>query len=59
MVLKAKKRKKDTGKDTIFVYGGLRYDKQRAANTAGRSKKANLDSEAMGMPNTIRRGALY
>jgi len=47
MVRKANQRKKETGKDTLFYYGGLRYDKSRVASSASRSKKADGNADAM------------
>ncbi|KAF2663287.1 hypothetical protein BT63DRAFT_123791 [Microthyrium microscopicum] len=49
IVRKADQRKRDDGSETVFLYGGLQYDKQRAANSAKRSKKTSSDVEMLDM----------
>lgn len=48
MIQKADKRKRDDDKDTEFVFGGMQWTKERAANTAKRSKRQGLISTAIG-----------
>jgi len=48
MTQKAEKRKRDDGKETVFFYGGLQWDKSDAEKTASRSKKARNGTEIIG-----------
>ena len=47
MVAKANKRKREEAKDTVFIYGGSKWTKERAESSASRSKKRMLGSESM------------
>ncbi|KAF8849071.1 hypothetical protein BDZ45DRAFT_810268 [Acephala macrosclerotiorum] len=47
MAQKANKRKREDGKDTIFIYGGAEWDKGVVERSAVRSKKARKGAEAI------------
>ena len=47
MVSKAHKRKREEAKETVFIYGGSKWTKERAESSASRSKKRMLDAELM------------
>ncbi|RDW80899.1 hypothetical protein BP5796_05597 [Coleophoma crateriformis] len=46
MVQKAHKRKREDGKETVFHYGGLQWDKAEAERSATRSKKPRSGTTA-------------
>jgi hypothetical protein len=48
MAQKAHKRKREDRKETIFLYGGLQWDKAAAERSATRSKKACNGAESAG-----------
>jgi hypothetical protein len=48
MAQKAHKRKREDGKDTVFLYGGLQWDKADAEKSATRSKKPRSGAESIG-----------
>ena len=48
MIQKANKRKRDDHKETVFYYGGLKWDTSRAQRSAFRSKKASAEMEVIG-----------
>lgn len=48
MTQKANKRKRDDGKETVFFYGGLQWDKSKAQRSAVRSKKVSTGTEVIG-----------
>jgi len=48
MKQKANKRKRDDGKETVFIYGGRRWDKSDAERSATRSKKVRIGSDLIG-----------
>ena len=48
MTQKANKRKRDDDKETVFLYGGLQWDKSRAERSAVRSKKVSAETEVIG-----------
>ena len=43
MTQKADQRKRDSGKDTVFSYGGLQWNTSQAQKSASRSKKARTE----------------
>jgi hypothetical protein len=52
MTEKAKKRKRETGSDTVFSYGGRQWTKDRAATTLTRAKRPRTDFEVLGKRRT-------
>jgi hypothetical protein len=40
MAQRAHKRKREDGKDTVFLFGGLQWDKADVERSAARSKKS-------------------
>ena len=48
MTLKANKRKRDDGKETVFFYGGLKWDKSKVQKSALRSKKVSTGTDVIG-----------
>jgi len=48
MVQKAHKRRREDGKETVFLYGGLRWDKADAEKSVTRSKKPRTESGSIG-----------
>ena len=48
MIQKAIKRKRDDDKETVFFYGGLKWDESRALRSGLRSKKASAERGGSG-----------
>jgi hypothetical protein len=44
---KAKRRKREEGKDTVFSFGGRVWDTNRVERTATRAKRSRMISEDM------------
>lgn len=47
MTEKAKKRMREDEKETIFMYGGQSWTKERAEKSASRAKKARREEDDM------------
>lgn len=48
MAEKARQRKREAGKDTVFSYGGRLWDSDRVEHTLSRAKRARFSEDVVG-----------